>query len=151
MSSQSVVDEDERETILAEVKRISGRRIEERRRFQRKTQEQLATEVGMGVRWLREIEAGNPKSRIDDHFRLAHGLGLSAAHLLIPLLFLEHHLHFPRGLLHDDMHELELLCIELIASFNVRPFLRRLTSSDEVPGAGRSGLEPEPRSSDGKA
>jgi transcriptional regulator with XRE-family HTH domain len=150
MSSQSAVDEDERATILAEVKRISGRRIEERRRFQRKTQEQLATEVGMGVRWLREIEAGNPKSRIDDHFRLAHGLGLSAAHLLIPMLFLEHHLHFPRGLLHDDMHELELLCIELIASFNVRPFLRRRASSDELPGTGRLGLDREPGSSDGK-
>ncbi|PJG47166.1 transcriptional regulator [Sphingobium sp. LB126] len=146
MSSQSVVDDGERASILAEVKRISGRRIEERRRFQRKTQEQLASEVGIGVRWLREIEAGNPKSRIDDHFRLAHGLGLSSAHLLIPMLFLEHHLHFPRGLLHDDMHELESLCIELIASFNVRPFLHRQRARDEAPGAGHSGRSEPPES-----
>lgn len=148
MSSQSVVDDEQRATILAEVKRISGRRIEERRRFQRKTQEQLASEVGIGVRWLREIEAGNPKSRIDDHFRLAHGLGLSAAHLLIPMLFLEHHLHFPRGLMHDDMSELELLCIELIASFNLRPFLQRQQPRDDLAVTGRLGMDGPPRSPD---
>ncbi len=139
MSSQSIADENERASILAEVKRISGRRIEERRRFQRKTQEQLATEVGIGVRWLREIESGNPKSRIDDHFRCAHGLGLSAAHLLIPMLFLEHRMHFPRQLLHDDMHEIEVHCIELIASFNLRPFLARKVLKDENHEGGSPG------------
>ncbi|MAM37414.1 MAG: hypothetical protein CL949_02655, partial [Erythrobacter sp.] len=46
--------------ILAEVKVISGRRIEERRKFQRMTQKELAALVGMGVRWLREVEAGSP-------------------------------------------------------------------------------------------
>ncbi|MEA3388567.1 MAG: hypothetical protein U9R64_04705 [Pseudomonadota bacterium] len=65
--------------ILAEVKVISGRRIEERRKFQRMTQKELAALVGMGVRWLREVEAGSPKSRIDDHMRCAHGLGLTAS------------------------------------------------------------------------
>ncbi|AYO77276.1 MULTISPECIES: helix-turn-helix domain-containing protein [Sphingobium] len=112
-------------SILAEVKTISGRRIEERRRREHISQKALAANVGIGVRWLREIESGNPKSRFDDHFRCAHALGLSAAHLLIPMLFLEHHMHFPRQLLQDDMNEIEERCIEFIAGFSLRPFLRR--------------------------
>ena len=109
--------------ILAEVKVISGRRIEERRKFQRMTQKELAALVGMGMRWLREVEAGSPKSRIDDHMRCAHGLGLTASHLLFPMLFLEHHMHFPRQIFHGDMRALEKGCVEFIASFHLRPFL----------------------------
>lgn len=53
-------------TVLAQIKVISGKCIEERRRKERKTQEQLASDVGIGVRWLREIESAirNPQSRI---------------------------------------------------------------------------------------
>lgn len=125
-------------SILAEVKSISGRRIEERRRRHRITQRQLAADVGIGVRWLREIESGNPKSRFDDHIACAHALGLSAAHLLIPMLFLEHHMHFPRHFFVDDMHEIERLCIEFISNLTLRTFLQ--------PGAGargRSGSGPD--------
>jgi transcriptional regulator with XRE-family HTH domain len=111
-------------SILAEVKSISGRRIEERRRRHRITQQQLAADVGIGVRWLREIEAGNPKSRFDDHVACTHALGLSAAHLLIPMLFLEHHMHFPRHFFLDDMYELEARCIEFISNLSLRTFLR---------------------------
>jgi transcriptional regulator with XRE-family HTH domain len=106
MSPQSQAQEDVRASVLAEVKRISGHRIEARRRSQRKSQRRLADEVGIGVRWLREIEAGSPKSRIDDHLKCAHGLGLSAAFLLVPMLFLEHRLNLPRQFLQEDMDEL---------------------------------------------
>jgi transcriptional regulator with XRE-family HTH domain len=110
---------------MAEVKLISGRRIEERRRLRRMTQDKLATKAGIGVRWLREIESGNPKSRIDDHLKCAHALGLSAAHLLIPMMFLEHRMPFPRQIFEDDMSELEARCIEFIASFNLNQILRQ--------------------------
>ncbi|AMK25819.1 MULTISPECIES: helix-turn-helix domain-containing protein [Sphingobium] len=115
-----------RAAILAEVKQISGRRIEERRRDKRMTQKQLAAQVGMGERWLREVESGSPKSRLDDHLRCAHGLGLSASHLLLPMLFLEHQMHFPRQIFDEDMHELEAGCIEFIASYRLKPFLRSI-------------------------
>lgn len=115
---------DEGASILAEVKSISGRRIEERRRRQRITQEQFAAIVGIGVRWLREIESGNPKSRIDDHIACAHALGLSSAHLLIPMMLLEHHMHVPRHFFLDDMFEMERLTVEFIASLNLRTFLK---------------------------
>jgi transcriptional regulator with XRE-family HTH domain len=124
MSSQSSASL-ERASILAEVKMISGRRIEERRRLRRMTQDKLAAKAGIGVRWLREIESGNPKSRIDDHLKCAHALGLSGAHLLIPMMFLEHRMPFPRQIFEDDMHELEARCIEFIASFNLSHILRK--------------------------
>ncbi|QNG48548.1 helix-turn-helix domain-containing protein [Sphingobium yanoikuyae] len=111
-------------SILAEVKTISGRRIEERRKRHRITQKQLAADVGIGVRWLREIEAGNPKSRVDDHIACAHALGLSSAHLIIPMLFLEHNMHFPRHFFLDDMHQLEALCIDFISNLSLRTFLQ---------------------------
>lgn len=112
--------------ILALIKEISGKRIEERRKRDRITQEQLARDVGMGVRWLREIESGNPKSKLDDHFRCAHRLGLSTGHILIPLLFLEHRMSFPRQLLGDDLSELERRCIDMIAEHNLSTLARQL-------------------------
>jgi transcriptional regulator with XRE-family HTH domain len=123
MSSQSS-GSPERALIMDEVKKISGRRIEQRRRLRHMSQDRLAAKAGIGVRWLREIEAGNPKSRIDDHFKCVHALGLSGAHLLIPMLFLEHRMPFPKQFLDDDMHELEARCLELVASFNLDQILR---------------------------
>jgi transcriptional regulator with XRE-family HTH domain len=118
-------------SILAEVKTISGRRIEERRKRHRITQKQLAADVGIGVRWLREIEAGNPKSRVDDHIACAHALGLSSAHLIIPMLFLEHNMHFPRHFFLDDMQKLETLLVEFISNLSLKTFLQ--------PGNGHKG------------
>ena len=47
---------------LSYVKEQSGRQIEEARKRVGITQRELARDLGMGVRWLREIESGNPKS-----------------------------------------------------------------------------------------
>lgn len=115
--------------ILAEVKLMSGKRIERCRRRERITQEAFARRVGIGVRWLREIESGNPKSRIDDHLRCAHGLGISTGHILIPLLFMEHRMRFPCQLLHDDLSDLETRCIQLIAQYNLNRLARQLSPS----------------------
>lgn len=132
----------DRALILEEIKMISGRRIEERRRFRRMTQERLAARAGIGVRWLREIESGNPKPRIDDHLKCAYALGLSGAHLLIPILFLERHMHFPRHILDDDMHDLGTRCIEFIARHN----LSQILGSDQ--GRSRERCPPDPSSWD---
>lgn len=113
----------DRALILDEVKMISGRRIEEKRRLRCMTQGRLAAKAGIGVRWLREIESGNPKPRFDDHLKCAYALGLSGAHLLIPILFLERQMHFPRHILDDDMNDLGARCIELIATHNLSQIL----------------------------
>ena len=118
--------------VLAQIKLISGKCIEERRRQVRKTQEQLAADVGIGVRWLREIEAGNPKSSIDDHLRCASGVGLTTSYLLLPLLFMDHEMAFPRQLLLDDMAALEQHCIRCIGDFYVDTIANRLRPPGRV-------------------
>lgn len=112
--------------IFSLIKEISGKRIEERRRRNRITQDQLAQAVGRSVRWLREIEGGNPKSKLDDHLLCAHRLGLSTSHVLIPLLFVEHHMTIPKELLLDeDLSDLEKRCIALISEHHVDAIARQ--------------------------
>ena len=84
------------ESPILYVKVQSGRQIEEARKKRRLTQRDLARELGMGVRWLREIEGGNPRSRLDDHLICAYRLGLSTGHILIPLLFAGQKMSFLR-------------------------------------------------------
>src|SRR3546814_2026146 len=52
----------------------------------RLSQEHLARRVGLSVRWLREIESGNPAVALDDHLRCAAALRLAPAFVLLPLL-----------------------------------------------------------------
>ena len=117
-------------SVLATIKLMSGGRIEMQRRTEKITQEDFAARVGIGARWLREIEAGNPKSRLDDHFRCAHALGLSTGHLVIPLLFMEHQRVFPRGLLEGDLSKLETVCIDAIARHNLDTLSHQLFARD---------------------
>lgn len=117
-------------SVLATIKLMSGRRIEMKRRYEKITQDDFAASVGIGTRWLREIEAGNPKSRLDDHFRCAHALGLSTGHLIIPLLFMEHQRTFPRALLEGDISAIETMCIDAIAQHNLDLLSRQLFASD---------------------
>lgn len=112
---------------LSYVKEQSGRRIEEARKREGITQRQLAMELGMGVRWLREIESGNPKARLDDHLRCAYRLDISTGHILIPLMFFAQKMHFPKQLAVGDLRELERLCIEVIAQRNLDLLTNALT------------------------
>ncbi|WP_214197803.1 helix-turn-helix domain-containing protein [Novosphingobium profundi] len=115
------------ESPILYVKVQSGRRIEEARKKQRLTQQDLARALGMGVRWLREIEGGNPRSRLDDHLRCAYRLGLSTGHILIPLMFAGQRMCFPRQLATGDLSDLERMCIELVAQRNLDRLTRALT------------------------
>ena len=109
------------------IKSLSGRQIEEARKRKRITQTQLARELGMGVRWLREIESGNPKSKIDDHLICAYRLDLATGHIVIPLMFAGQKMLFPRQLVTGDLSKLERLCIELIAQRNLDDLTAALT------------------------
>jgi transcriptional regulator with XRE-family HTH domain len=100
---------------LSLIKEQSGRRIEEARKREGLTQRELARDLGMGVRWLREIESGNPKARLDDHLHCAYRLDLSTGHILIPLLFYSQKMAFPMHLAMGDLREFERLCIEVVS------------------------------------
>ena len=112
---------------LSFIKEQSGRRIEEARRREGITQRVLADELGMGVRWLREIESGNPKARLEDHLRCAYRLELSTGHIFIPLMFFSQKMSFPNQLVLGDLRELERLCIEVVAQRNLDLLTSALT------------------------
>ena len=118
------------ESPILYVKVQSGRQIEEARKKKRLTQRDLARELGMGVRWLREIEAGNPRSRLDDHLLCAYRLGLSTGHISIPLLFAGQRMCFPKQLATGDLSHLERMCIELIAQRNLDHLLSLIHISE---------------------
>lgn len=115
------------ESPLDYVKVQSGRQIEEARKRKRLTQVELARSLGMGVRWLREIEGGNPRVRLDDHLICTYQLGLSSGHILIPLLFAGQRMCYPRQLATGDLSDLERTCIEIIAQRNLENLTRALT------------------------
>ncbi|UZW57678.1 helix-turn-helix domain-containing protein [Sphingobium sp. JS3065] len=115
--------------VLSRIKEISGKRIEERRRRDRITQPQLARAAGVSVRWLREIEAGNPKSKLDEHLACAHRLGLSTTHIMIPLLLMERRMSIPEEyLVEEDLSELEDRCIALVYEHSQAAVTRRRSS-----------------------
>lgn len=112
---------------LAEIKQMSGRRIEDGRKREGLTQSMLASRVGLGVSWIREIESGNPKTRIDDHLRCSVALGISPSYIFIPLLFMAHGLQFVPQLLAGNLHELERHWLEFIVDHNIADMRRILT------------------------
>lgn len=127
------------EDILGEIKLISGKCIEGRRRMERITQQQLAADVGIGVRWLREIEGGNPKPSIEDHLRCAARLGMPAGYFFLPMMFLQHERIFPRDLLLGDMKHLQEQCIEfIIQDYYLNSITRKRRPSREALGAART-------------
>src|SRR3546814_11154566 len=71
---------------LDQLKEFSGRRIESERLRRRLSQEHLARRVGLSVRWLREIDSGNPAVALGDHLRCAAALRLAPAFVLLPFL-----------------------------------------------------------------
>ncbi|WP_186402139.1 multiprotein-bridging factor 1 family protein [Sphingopyxis sp. P1IMeth2] len=112
---------------LSRIKEQSGRRIEEARKREGLTQRELSRELGMGVRWLREIESGNPKARLDDHLLCAYKLDISTGHILIPLMFFSQKMAFPMQLAIGDLRELERLCIEVVAQKHLDQLTSALT------------------------
>lgn len=112
--------------LLERIKATSGWCIEQRRKRDRITQERLASAAGLTVRWLREIESGNPRTSIEDHLRCAARLGLTTGYLLILMIFMERQMNFPRELLLDDLTQLEERCIDSIADFVLGSLAGRL-------------------------
>lgn len=102
-------------SVISLIKQNSGKRIEARRRRDRISQAMLAAAVGRSPRWLREIEAGIASSALEDHIRCAHALGMSTAHIFVPLLFVEHNMPVPRELLMlDDLWDAERACLSIL-------------------------------------
>lgn len=100
--------------ILNLLKVVSGRRLEDERRRRRMTQRQVARQVGMSVRWLREIEAGNPIVKLDDHLICAAKLQLAPSYIFLPLLYQRYGQCYPAELSYADLADIEQRCLSLV-------------------------------------
>jgi len=129
MSHESVASGPD-ESSLAEIKQTSGRRIEDERRRQGLTQPKLAKRAGLSVSWIREIESGNPRTKIDDHLRCAAALGLSPGCILVPMLFKAHGKTCPPQLLAGNFRELECRLLEFIVDQTIADMRRALMDGD---------------------
>lgn len=102
------------------VKKVSGDRIRDERKRRNVKQADLADGIGVSLRWLREIEAGNPAARLDDHLMATIRLGLPVSNILFPVLFISQHMPVPRMLLHTDLEGVERACIDLVAQSAIK-------------------------------
>lgn len=100
--------------MLDELKQISGRRIEDERRRRRMMQRQFAPKAGISVRWLREIEAGNPVVKLDDHLRCASALHIAPVYIFLPLLYWTYGRSLPINFALVDLVDIERRCLAMV-------------------------------------
>lgn len=103
------------EASLDRLKEFSGRRIEGERLRRRLSQSHIARRVGLSVRWLRELESGNPAVKLDDHLRCAAALHLAPALILRPLLDHDSERCALTGYTSSELADIEYLICSLVA------------------------------------
>src|SRR3546814_101982 len=111
-----------------EIKMLSGERIRHERNKRAITQLQLAANMGGSPRWLREIEAGAPVTKLEDHLNAALRLGMTTGHIALPILFAGHRMRFPRQLINGDLPDIERKCIEMISDSVLAALKQNLSS-----------------------
>lgn len=124
---------------LAAMKQMAGRRIEDERRRIGLSQRRLAMLAGFSVSWVREIESGNPKVRIDDHLRCFEALGISQNYIIIPMMFKARGRDFPPQLLVGDIRHIEDKLMDFVVDENLA-YIRELLDSGRPRGQ-QSGQE----------
>lgn len=112
--SLAKVSEEHVDATIDRLKLISGRRIEDERRRQRLTQRQFARRACLSVRWLREIEAGNPTVKLDDHIRCANALDIAPTYIFLPLLYRTYGRACPINVAVADLSDIERRYLALV-------------------------------------
>lgn len=112
---------------LKDIKKIAGQLIRQERKRRHITQIELAGKMGVSLRWLREIEAGAPVTRIEDHLNAALRLGLSTGHIALPILYMGQRMRFPQQLIHGDLQAIERMCLEAISEMAINALKRDLS------------------------
>jgi len=126
---------------LSEVKLVSGRRVEQERRNRGMSQVQLGQRAGLGPAWIRQMEGGSPKVRLEAHLDCFDVLKISPLVLMIPILFVIHGRHYPPHLLLGDLKRLELALIDFIINWNVADIRDAMLPAHASREEGISGTE----------
>jgi hypothetical protein len=80
----------------------------------------MGTRIGRGTTWVRQIESGCPKVRLDDHVLCYDFLSISPLAIFIPLLFLLHGRECPPHLLFGNLKHLEEAILNCVINWNLR-------------------------------
>lgn len=115
----ALAQDDKEPPYLPLVKQVSGQRVEAERRRLGISQVALGRRAGLGPTWIRHLEGGYSKVRLEDHLVCLGILGVSPLALLLPILFAAHQRQFPQHILMGDLESLEPILIEAIIDWNV--------------------------------
>lgn len=113
------------------VKKISGERIRSERRRRNIKQEDFALQLGLSPRWLREIEAGNPGARLEDHLLAGITLGIATGYIGLAIECLAQGMSVPTHILYSNTSELERRCVELIADAAIQNLKQELAGQGD--------------------
>lgn len=111
---------------LRQIKKISGERIRNERRRRNIKQEEFAHQMGISPRWLREIEAGNPGGRLEDHILAGIMLGIPTGYIGLAIECLAQGMNVPTHILYSNTNDLDRQCVELIANAAIQNLKREL-------------------------
>lgn len=108
------------------IKKISGERIRNERRRRNIKQEDFASQMGISPRWLREIEAGNPGGRLEDHLLAGITLGIPTGFIGLAIECIAQGMSVPTHILHADTSDLDRQCVEMVANAAIQNLKREL-------------------------
>lgn len=123
--------EDHELPYLPFVKQISGKRVEVERRRRGISQVALGRAAGLGPTWIRHLEGGYAKVRLDDHLACLQILDTSSLSVFIPILFASHDRQFPAQLLMGDLKRLEVILIDAVVNWNLTNLQSMLGDADQ--------------------
>lgn len=101
--------------MLAGLKLASGRHVECARLGRKMTQRQLAKHTGVSVRWIRELEAGNPAVALEVHLKCAAGLDLPVGIVVLPILLASLGCELPPDFAVHEFADLEQRFVQFVA------------------------------------
>ncbi len=113
----------------ADVKQLCGYRIEQERRLRGLSQVQLGRRAGLSRDWVRQVESGYPKVKLDDYWRCLSAINLSPLILVVPMLVQYKGLEFSPTLLTGDLAVLEREILDAILNWTVTGLHRSMGAS----------------------
>lgn len=104
---------------LVAAKQMCGKRVELERRRRGMSQVLLGRKAGLGPAWIRQLEGGYPKVRLEDYLACLESFDVSPLALLVPVLFAKHGRDIPQSLLLGDLERLETSLMEAVVRWHV--------------------------------
>lgn len=110
----------------------------------------MGNRIGLGTSWVRQIESGYPRVRLDDHVLCYEFLSISPLAVFLPVLFHIHGVECPPHLLLGNLKHLEEAILECVVNWNLTNLsgLLRHTRADHPAETEQAEMAPAASGSD---